>query len=193
LQSLINLGGGIIIDFTIQNVVASADTKAKINLKEIARTLDNIEYDPSKFPGLIYHIKEPKSAIIFFSNGKLVSTGANSVETTYKAFNLVLQKLRDIGVKMFQTPDVDVQNIVATYDLHKLLNLNAIAITLGNERVEYEPDQFEGLVYRLKDPAVVILLYSSGKIVCSGAKSIEDIEIVLTELLSDLESTGLMS
>lgn len=186
-------GGGIVIDIKIENVVASADTRTNLNLHQIALALENIEYDPAQFPGLIYHFKDPKGAVIFFSSGKIVCTGVTNIEAVHKVLNTVLQQLIDIGVSVIAAPEVQIQSIVASYDMHKLLNLNSIAITLGDKRVEYEPEQFSGLVYHGKDPSIAVLLYGSGKIVCTGAKSVEDTESAVKELMSDLDSTGLMA
>ena len=83
--------------------------------------------------------------------------------------------------------------MVVSGDLGETLNLNAIAIGFGLEAVEYEPEQFPGLVYRLEEPAVVALLFGSGKTVITGCKRFEEAEEatdVLVERLSDLSLLG---
>jgi transcription initiation factor TFIID TATA-box-binding protein len=181
------------IEIRIENVVASADTRTKLNLQLIASSFDDIEYEPANFPGLIYHVNEPRGAIIFFSNGNLVCTGLKNIESVGKIVNLVLQKLKEIGISVPQPPEVSIQNIIASCDLKKLLNLNSIAITMSSDRVEYDPKHFAGLVYRTGNPPVVNLLFDSGKIVCSGARSIDDVQQALGEFIRELESTGLTS
>ncbi|HJK27144.1 MAG TPA: TATA-box-binding protein, partial [Methanocorpusculum sp.] len=47
--------------------------------------------------------------------------------------------------------------------------------TLSLEAIEYEPEQFPGLVYRIKDPKIVALLFSSGKIILTGGKNLDDV------------------
>ena len=64
---------------------------------------------------------------------------------------------------------------------------------LGLENVEYEPEQFPGLVYRLKDPMVAMLLFGSGKIVCAGAKNLEDISTAIDKISLELSSLGLLN
>lgn len=155
--------------------------------------MEDIEYDPARFPGLILHVKEPESAIIFFNSGKLVSTGLNDLKSVHKVLTGMLQRLRDMGVSVNREADVAIQNIVASYDLHRLINLHNVAISIGKEKVEYNPDRFEGLVYRTKGNPTVSLLYETGKIVCTGAKRLEDLEKAMELLLKDLESAGLMS
>ncbi|MCK4443187.1 MAG: TATA-box-binding protein, partial [Thermoplasmata archaeon] len=87
---------------------------------------------------------------------------------------------------------IEVQNIVASSDLETEINLNAIAISLGLEKVEYEPEQFPGLVYRLDDPKVVVLLFGSGKLVCTGARKPEDVERAVEKITEELSTAGLL-
>ena len=110
-----------------------------------------------------------------------------------RTIKAVVKKLQKAGLPtIIKEPTITVQNIVAVYDLKSDLNLNAIAITLGLERVEYEPEQFPGLVYRVADPKVVMLLFGSGKVVCTGAKKEEDIKTGLDTLKKELRAAGLL-
>ena len=84
------------------------------------------------------------------------------------------------------------QNIVASSDLESEINLNAIAVTLGLDRVEYEPEQFPGLVCRMAEPRVVILLFGSGKLVCTGARKPSDIDVAVKKITAELRGAGLM-
>ncbi len=88
--------------------------------------------------------------------------------------------------------DVDIQNVVSSADLKANLNLNAIAIGLGLEHIEYEPEQFPGLVYRLDEPDVVALLFGSGKLVITGGKRLSDAEDALTVIEDRLTELGLL-
>lgn len=87
-------------------------------------------------------------------------------------------------------PEVVVQNMVATASLGTDLNLDAIAVSLDN--TEYEPEQFPGLVYRMSDPKVVFLLFGSGKIVITGAKSLEEAERAADNIVKSLKELGLL-
>jgi transcription initiation factor TFIID TATA-box-binding protein len=91
-----------------------------------------------------------------------------------------------------ENPEITVQNIVASADLGTVLNLNAIAIGLGLENIEYEPEQFPGLVYRLAVPKVVMLLFGSGKLVVTGGKKPEDAHAAVDRIVEELDSLGLM-
>jgi hypothetical protein len=83
-----------------------------------------------------------------------------------------------------------VQNIVASASLGAELNLELAAYSLEN--VMYEPEQFPGLIYRMKDPKVVILLFGSGKLVCTGAKKEEDVYRAVNNVMKTLLDLGIM-
>ncbi len=163
-----------------------------MDLQAIALALTGSEYEPEQFPGLIYRLKEPKTATLLFRSGKVVCTGAKSLDDVHKAIRKVAKQIEDAGIKVNTDPDVEVQNIVASSDLETKINLNAIAISLGLEKVEYEPEQFPGLVYRIDDPKVVVLLFGSGKLVCTGARKPEDVERAVEKITEELGAAGLL-
>jgi transcription initiation factor TFIID TATA-box-binding protein len=176
----------------IENVVASTSLGGELDLQAIALALDGAEYEPEQFPGLIYRLKEPKTATLLFRSGKVVCTGAKSLEQVKTAISKVSKHIEAAGIVLKVEPKIEVQNIVASSDLGAKINLNAIAISLGLERVEYEPEQFPGLVYRVDKPKVVMLLFGSGKVVCTGAKTVDDIESGVDTLKKELKTSGLL-
>jgi transcription initiation factor TFIID TATA-box-binding protein len=153
--------------------------------------LPGAEYDPDQFPGLVYHPDgHPTTTSLIFRSGEIVCTGAASVEGVHETIHATFDALGDLGIQIPDNPPITVQNIVTSADLRQVLNLNAIAIGLGLETVEYEPEQFPGLVYRLDDPDVVVLLFGSGKIVITGGTVPEDAEAAvetITNRLTDLD------
>ncbi len=176
----------------IENVVASTQIGENIDLNKIAREVKDAEYKPKQFPGLVLRIKEPKAAALVFRSGKVVCTGSKSVEDARRAVKQVVKIIGSFGIPVFEDPDVKVQNIVASADLGVDLNLNAIAIGLGLENIEYEPEQFPGLVYRLRDPRVVVLIFGSGKMVVTGGKNPEDARKAVERISEELTALGLM-
>ena len=176
----------------IENVVASSDIGQELALETLADDLMASDYDPDNFPGLVYRLQEPKAAALIFRSGKIVCTGANSVENVQTALQQVFDELRELGIQVADDPEIVVQNIVSSADLGRTLNLNAIAIGLGLENIEYEPEQFPGLVYRLNEPSVVALLFGSGKLVITGGKLLEDAERALSVIEDRLRDLGLL-
>ena len=178
----------------IENVVASTKLADEFDLNKIEAELEGSEYNKEKFPGLIYRIKVPKAAFLIFSSGKLVCTGSKNVEDVHPAIANMAKTLKSIGIEnIYPEPEIIVQNIVASADLKTDLNLNAIALGLGLENIEYEPEQFPGLVYRIKQPKVVVLIFSSGKLVVTGGKSPVDCEEGVHNVRMQLENMGLLS
>ena len=179
--------------YKIENVVASASLGTELDLQALAVSLDGADYEPEQFPGLIYRLKEPKTATLLFRSGKVVCTGAKSLDQVKLAIDKVTTQIRKAGISLDSEPKIEVQNIVASSDLGQKINLNVIAITLGLERVEYEPEQFPGLVYRLDEPKVVLLIFGSGKLVCAGARVPQDIEKAVDKITKELTAAGLLS
>ena len=176
----------------LQNVVASTGIEQELALQSVAMDLQGADYDPDNFPGIVYRTEEPRAATLLFRSGKMVSTGASSVEDVHAALNGVFDDLRELGIEIANEPEITVQNVVASANLGQRLNLNAIAIGLGLENIEYEPEQFPGLVYRLDEPSVVVLLFGSGKAVVTGGKTREEVERAATEVESRLTDLGLL-
>ncbi|MCK4364777.1 MAG: TATA-box-binding protein, partial [Thermoplasmatales archaeon] len=115
-----------------------------------------------------------------------------SIEDVHKTVDIIVEILRKLGVDVYKNIEIVVQNIVAVADLGGELNLTETAMGLGLENIEYEPEQFPGMVYRIKEPKVAMLLFSSGKIVCTGAKNVEDVSIAAEKLSKELHSLGLL-
>ena len=176
----------------VENVVASSDIGQELDLDTLSEDLQAADYNPDNFPGLVYRMSDPKAAALIFRSGKVVCTGAQSVDGVKAALDYVFGELRKLGVEVDASPTVEIQNIVSSADLGQTLNLNAIAIGLGLEKIEYEPEQFPGLVYRLDDPEVVALLFGSGKLVITGGKRLEDAEQALTAIEGRLQDLGLL-
>ena len=180
------------IEIKIQNIVASTKFAEKLDLDVIAQSLEDAEYEPEQFPGLVYRLNNPKTATLLFRSGAANCTGAKTIEDIRTTIKIISEKLEKISVNIYKNPEMVIQNIVATSDLGGELNLSEVAMALGLENVEYEPEQFPGLVYRFKEPKVAMLLFGSGKIVCAGARKTEDVLLAVNKLSKELSSLGLL-
>jgi transcription initiation factor TFIID TATA-box-binding protein len=174
----------------IENVVASATLKQDIDLSSIVRVFPGVEYRPEQFPGLVYRLKKPKTATLIFSSGKMVCTGAKSERQAKKAVMKVTDELKKNGIVIVGKPEIVIQNIVASAGLGGSIDLEKSTYSL--KRTMYEPEQFPGLIYRMDEPKVVILLFASGKLVCTGAKKEEEVHRAVAILQKTLEEKELI-
>ena len=174
----------------IVNVVASATIDQKLDLNKIQEKFPDVEYHPDVFPGAVFRLRNPKTATLLFSTGKMVCTGSKSEEIAVKAVNTVVNKLRKEGIKIKKNAVVTVQNIVSSINLGGRVSIEKVARTLP--RSMYEPEQFPGVIHRMLDPKVVILIFASGKLVCTGGKTEKDVYRSVNQLHSLLEEKGLM-
>ena len=174
----------------IENVVASATLNQRLDLNAIVKGNPWVEYNPKKFPGLVFRIKRPKSAILIFRTGKMVCTGAKSEKLAKRAIKKVVKELKKSGIIITGKPEIKVVNMVASANLLGRIELEDCAYCLG--RTMYEPEQFPGLIYRMDEPKVVILLFSTGKLVCTGATKEEDVYEAVAKLHKNLEEKELI-
>jgi transcription initiation factor TFIID TATA-box-binding protein len=163
---------------SIENVVASATVNQTVNLNLITQIFPDVEYHPDQFPGLI------------FSSGKMVCTGAKSEKMAIQAVKSVVLKLKKGGIPLEHEPQIEIQNIVASASLGGKIHLELAARVLP--RSMYEPEQFPGLIHRMLDPKTVILLFASGKLVCTGAKRESEVYRAVHNLHTLLEEKNLM-
>ena len=175
-------------DIRVVNIVVSTSLQHDIPLEKMAAMLSNTEYNPEQFPGLVIRIKEPKTSALIFSSGKVVCTGARSMDKVRESIKKIIKSLEKIGIKITIEPKVKIQNIVASGTIGMDLNLNVLAMKLKN--TEYEPEQFPGLVYKLLDgeSKATFLLFSNGKVVCTGTKSEKEVHVALEKLITNLKT-----
>ncbi len=172
---------------SIQNIVASVDTKKTIYLEKLLNILPEGEYEPEQFPGLVFRMTDPKVATLIFRSGKIICVGAKSRSDIEKAIQKVIKYIKETGVNISPKDiKITIENIVISADLGMELQLDTLAFQL--ESSEYEPEQFPGLVYRIYNPKVAFLLFSSGRIVCAGAKSMKAVNKALDFLKKKLKS-----
>ena len=177
-------------DAKIVNVVAVAFLDHKIDLLAILKTFVNAEYQPHRFPGLVLRLRRPRTTTLIFRTGKMVCTGAKSERMARSAVRKVVRELRKAGIIILGRPEIVIQNVVATSDIGGRIDLEAAADVMEN--VMYEPEQFPGAIYRMEEPKVVMLLFSSGKIVITGGKREEQVHEAADKILAILMDNKLL-
>jgi len=161
-------------NITVENIIAFVKIADELDIHKIAERVPGFMYDPTEFLGLTLKLDEPNVAILLLPNGKVICTGAKKIEDIESSIKEVVKKVKIIGVKIKSKMDIEIQNIIAALDLKKEINLSSISKGLMLENMSYEPEQFPGLVYKMDDTGAILLIFSSGKIVCTGVKNLED-------------------
>ncbi|WP_257788619.1 TATA-box-binding protein [Acidianus manzaensis] len=169
---------------SIENIVATVTLEQQLDLYAMERSVPNVEYDPDQFPGLIFRLESPKVTSLIFKSGKMVVTGAKSTEELIKSVKRIIKTLKKYGIKITGKPKIQIQNIVASANMHVHVNLDKAAFLLENNM--YEPEQFPGLIFRMDDPRVVLLIFSSGKMVITGAKREEEVYKAVKKIFDKL-------
>ncbi|MFQ6011236.1 MAG: TATA-box-binding protein [Nitrososphaerales archaeon] len=173
---------------SIVNVVATGDMGQTVDLQQIVKKFDGIQYEPERFPGLVFRLDKPKTSTLIFYSGRMVCTGSKSAAMATEAVRAVVKRLKKKGIKILKEPKVEVQNIVSSIDLGAKIVLKEVAMKMP--RIMYEPEQFPAAILRVLDPKVVFLIFSSGKLVCTGGKKEEDVYKAVDNLQKTLETEG---
>jgi len=179
---------GVEPTINIENIVATVSLDQTLDLRQIERSIIIAEYNPEQFPGLIYRLEEPKVTALIFKSGKMVVTGAKSTRSLIDAIKRIVRELKKHGIVIYGRPKVQIQNIVASASLNVCVDLERAALTLDNSM--YEPEQFPGLIHRMDEPRVVLLIFGSGKMVITGAKREEEVYEAVGNIYKELEKLG---
>ena len=179
-------------DIIIENIVATTQIAKELDIEHLADAIQDSKYNPEEFPGLALHFNDPKTAALVFSSGEIICTGAKNIDEIEDSMIKTIDKIEEAGISVMDEPDVEIQNIVASLDLKKELNLVNIVKNPLLENVEYEPEKFPGLVYRMDGSNVTLLIFGSGKIVCTGAEKLEDVSDAINTIEDKLTSMGVL-
>jgi len=178
----------------IENIVASATVKHRMELNAVVKAFPDAEYRPGRFPGLVFRLKKPRTSTLIFGSGKMICTGAKSEKEAERALRKLVKVLKEGGILIMEKPEIKVVNVVATVNLGGSVDLSELYESERGMRgrIVYEPEQFPGLIYRMDSPRAVFLIFSSGKLVCTGARKEEDIHQAATKLHRKLKEKNMI-
>lgn len=158
----------------VKNIVAKLDIDVELDLSYLDTQFSHTSYEPERYPSLIFRPKGLPTMLIT-NSGIILFTGGDSIEAVYEAYHKATREFNNIGLDISsKEEEIQIQNIVSTFEIGRELDLTYISIKLGLEQTEYEPEQFPGVIYRIENRPVAIL-FSSGKIVITGGKSSDGI------------------
>jgi transcription initiation factor TFIID TATA-box-binding protein len=179
-------------DITISNLVGSLRLERELDLEPLSADLENTDYHPETYPSMIYRPDMDSSmSVLTPASGRLAIVGAKSKEELINGVDDFLQKLVTLNIEVEKSVnDLLIQNIVGDFDIGREIDLSALSIALGLENIEYEPEQFPGIIYRGGGNST-ILIFNSGKCVITGSKSYLEVVQVRDDIIRILSKRGL--
>lgn len=173
----------------VRNVVASGTVAEALRLDELAAAIPDATFDRG-FPRLFLRLPDPRATALIFGSGKVVLTGLRTPDAIAPAHAAVVRALIDAGARLHEpVPAPRLVNLVASGDLGGRVALHRLAVSRDFERVEFDPEQFPGLVYRAEGGGVA-LVFGSGSIVVTGARTDEGAQAVGAEVRDIISAAG---
>lgn len=175
----------------VVNVIGAGQLHIELELEKLGKDLNvhSAQYDPDRYPGIHIKISEQGPTITLYRNGKYHITGPDSVRQLQQVRDQFLSVLDNLEIQYSAEQDeFSVQNVVCVANHRSSFDLNNLAVELGLERVEYEPEQFPGLVYRMPNSSAVFLVFATGKIVITGVQTIENAQQAYEEFKEIIDS-----
>ena len=174
----------------IENIVAYAKIADSLNVEDIVEKIPDLQYNPDEFIGATFKLDDLKTAVLILPSGKAVCTGAKNTEDVKASIKKITSMIKNADIKVKTNPKIETQNIIASTDVKKELHLSSISKGLLLDHVNYEPEHFPGLIYNIEDIGALLLIFSSGKIVCTGAKNMDDVTKAIETMKEKLSSIG---
>lgn len=150
--------------------------------------ISSVSYEPVENHWLETRFAPDDTYVPFYRSGKCSIVGANSpehFEEMVERVNKIMRELLDLDCE----PTTEIKNIVVTAELDTHPSLEALAVGLGIEKTEYEPEQFPALIYR--GNGFVILIFATGKLVCTGLNDLQHISTAIEDVTAEIDGLAL--
>ena len=168
------------------NIVASGDLHQPVPFERLPELPDtNYRYNPENYHGAYILLSRGKATI--YKSGKYIIYGLTSldeVDASYREFLTLISPL--IDPSLASPPEI--RNIVGMDDLLIKIPLLQLVVALRMEQVEYEPEQFPGLIYR--GDTGTALIFSSGKVILAGFKDLSSMEAFASRLKATIRNVA---
>lgn len=175
----------------IVNIVGMITYQQELALEALANAfseqdeITSVTYDPTENHWLQTRFAPDDTYVAFYRSGRCSTVGCQSIEHFHETADQVIDVMQDL-LEFEYEPEVEVSNIVATADLGTPIPLEVLTLELGLDAVEYEPEQFPALIYRTEDH--VILVFSSGKLLCTGITDLDDVAAAIERFTTRIQS-----
>ena len=188
-------------DIKLVSAVGGGKMSRELELEQLAIDLEaaQVQYDPSNYAGIIARFSNSGPAILIYRSGSFSISGAKSLKDLRETFDKFENKMQILLGEINYEVEFESRNLVhraevSTNEMETPLNLNMLVIGLKIENVEYEPEQFPGLMYRPPDLPGLYLVFSSGALVSTGhsdpdnaLRGIEEVSNRILKLLNTIE------
>lgn len=177
------------VEIQIANVVGTISYQQELDLAALADTFENREeiasvtFEPAVNHWLQTRFETDNTYVAFYRSGRCSIAGCRSIDHFESIVERVNGVMRDL-LEFEYVPEAKVNNIVATADLGSSIPLERVALKLGLERTEYEPEQFPAAIYR--DGEYVMLIFSSGKVLCTGLADAKAVSQTIDDLSNQI-------
>ena len=168
----------------IINIVVSGDLHQTVPFQRLPELPDtNYNYNPDIYHGANILLSRGKATI--YRSGKYIIYGLTSLDDVSSTYQEFLAHLSPIIDPELASPP-EVRNIVGMTDFQVEISLSRLVVALRMEHVEYEPEQFPGLVYQGEGGTA--LIFSSGKVILAGFKDPDSMEAFASGLKTKIEN-----
>lgn len=170
----------------VVNIAALGTLGIEVDIEQVVEDaeLPVANFDP-EYNAAFFRFDEDGELIILYTSGKYILRGGDDFERMHQVNVEFLDFITELGISVDE-PTLEVKNVVSVGNLHHEIDLNTLTIGLGLEQTEYEPEQFPALIYRGEN--TVVLIFASGKIVCTGLTDLDLISTAIDEITEQVEA-----
>ena len=147
----------------------------------------DVEVQLQRFPALSCGSSNPRPRSSSSIGEKWSSRALRHASEAKTVVDTVIKRIKMAKIDI-SNPRITIQNIVASGDLHTLIDLNIAAVVMDNAM--YESEVFPELIYRIQDPKTVFLIFSTGRIVCTSGKTKEIVAQAVRKLHQEVKKYG---
>ena len=105
------------IDYSIENIIASTNVNNKLDLKVVSEKLENCEYNPDNFPGVIWRPTDFNAVALIFEDGRIMCTNVRSIEGVEDLFKSLIKRLEELAILAPRNTCPNCGAVVDTEDL----------------------------------------------------------------------------
>lgn len=177
-------------DHIIENIVVVSDIQQQLPLQTLAIAISEADYNEED-PLLIFRFEQPKRAVLVSAQGSIYCTGVKTIEEGTEYITKIINRLKTHGVHVEAIPEIRLQSYVVSTQIAPSFDLNVLAKQLQSKPIVYNPEQKPWIEY-VHDDQNTIMIYASGKLVCTGTATLDQASEALENLSNTLLSIGVI-